>query len=479
MSRFSFGSVWLLRHAEVLITSTLALATIIHLTIPLLRLNLLVSHNYNEGWNAYHALAVLNGKTLYPDPSDLITNNYPPLSFYLIAALGYVLGDNIFAGRIVAFLSFLFVSTCIAFITKQYSVRTSLALFSGLLFASLASARFRNYMAMDDPQWLGHAFSVAGLLLLLRTRVFAASLLMFLGGMIKHLLVPLPLSVTLWLFYFDRSRFYVWMLTGSVLFVFSMAFCYLAYGENFFLDVFSPGRVYSVHTLLPNALALALFFFPLLPVPIILLSIRGNPKVMLLLTYLATAAIWCVIIEAGAGANVNALFDVAIGLSIGSGVAIEALSRRLKFLNPSTTAALAMCVLALSALYETPGISKMTWHYLQEFKGEAHTSESDIRYLAEFEGPEICETLALCYWAGKNFEVDFFNSGQKLRTGTMSADQLLGDIENKRFSVIQMDGLHGGPGTFRLPEEIVKKILENYWVERKSDVNGFFLRPSE
>jgi hypothetical protein len=135
--------------------------------------------------------------------------------------------------------------------------------------------------------------------------------------------------------------------------------------------------------------------------------------------------------------------------------------------------------LALSAVDRTPGISKLTWCYLKEFKGEAEKSESDIRYLAGLDGPAMCETLALCYWAGKDFEVDFFNLGQKLLTGTMSDDQLLGEIESKRFSVIQMDGLDGKPWTFRLPERIVTKILENYGVDRKSNVNGFFLRPTE
>ena len=41
----------------------------------------------NEGWNAYHALAATAGATLYPQPPDLMANNYPPLSFYLIGAL--------------------------------------------------------------------------------------------------------------------------------------------------------------------------------------------------------------------------------------------------------------------------------------------------------------------------------------------------------------------------------------------------------
>jgi len=42
----------------------------------------------NEGWNAYFADAAIHGGVLYPAADALITNNYPPLSFYLVGAAG-------------------------------------------------------------------------------------------------------------------------------------------------------------------------------------------------------------------------------------------------------------------------------------------------------------------------------------------------------------------------------------------------------
>ena len=44
--------------------------------------------NYNEGWNAYHTAGVLAGQPLYPSPAGLVLTNYPPLSFYFVAAAG-------------------------------------------------------------------------------------------------------------------------------------------------------------------------------------------------------------------------------------------------------------------------------------------------------------------------------------------------------------------------------------------------------
>lgn len=42
----------------------------------------------NEGWNAYFADAAMGKMPLYPSASQLITNNYPPLSFYIVGSIG-------------------------------------------------------------------------------------------------------------------------------------------------------------------------------------------------------------------------------------------------------------------------------------------------------------------------------------------------------------------------------------------------------
>src|SRR3974390_3246372 len=52
---------------------------------PLYRAQFLAEVDVNEGWNAYHVDAILHGLPLYPSPDLLITNNYPPLYYYLLA----------------------------------------------------------------------------------------------------------------------------------------------------------------------------------------------------------------------------------------------------------------------------------------------------------------------------------------------------------------------------------------------------------
>ena len=62
--------------------------------------------DYNEGWNAYWAQRAELGQPIYPPHDATLFNNYPPLSFLLVGALGRLGLDVWIAGRIVAWLSF-------------------------------------------------------------------------------------------------------------------------------------------------------------------------------------------------------------------------------------------------------------------------------------------------------------------------------------------------------------------------------------
>ena len=55
----------------------------------------------NEGWNTYFADAAMAKMPLYPSADQLITNNYPPVSFYIVGLVGRFIGDPVLAGQIV------------------------------------------------------------------------------------------------------------------------------------------------------------------------------------------------------------------------------------------------------------------------------------------------------------------------------------------------------------------------------------------
>jgi hypothetical protein len=54
-------------------------------------------------------------------------------------------------------------------------------------------------------------------------------------------------------------------------------------------------------------------------------------------------------------------------------------------------------------------------------------------------GRAACETLALCYWAHGQFTLDFFNYGQKLRTGALSVKSCEAALARGEFPVLQLE----------------------------------------
>jgi hypothetical protein len=48
------------------------------------------------------------------------------------------------------------------------------------------------------------------------------------------------------------------------------------------------------------------------------------------------------------------------------------------------------------------------------------------------------------------------------------------EIEKKRFDVIQMGGRDDMPWTGRLPEDVMRAILADYSIDRRSGSGGFF-----
>ncbi len=124
--------------------------------------------NYNEGWNAYFIERVRLGLALYPSPQAGIINNYPPLSFYLVAALSALVGKIWIAGRLVAWFSFVACAALIWAILRIMKCSALAAAFGTGLFAAIMVTRYDLYIGMFDPQMTANALMLGGLLVLLR-----------------------------------------------------------------------------------------------------------------------------------------------------------------------------------------------------------------------------------------------------------------------------------------------------------------------
>jgi hypothetical protein len=125
------------------------------MTPPLLTIGRFIPLDPNEGWNAYFGDAAIHGGVLYPPADALITNNYPPLSFYIVGGIGYLTGNTIFAGRAIALVSLLFVAWSIYYWLRSSGSGARIGLLGGLSFLAYACSCFgRARTTRATSSWL-------------------------------------------------------------------------------------------------------------------------------------------------------------------------------------------------------------------------------------------------------------------------------------------------------------------------------------
>lgn len=407
-----------------------------------------VSFNPNEGWNAFQAAHALGGGVLYPAPGGLTGDNYPPLSFYVVGGLGRLVGDPIVAGRGVALFSLLAVAAAVFAGVRRLGApgaSPSAAALGALVFLAFNATQFRGYLAMNDPQWLAHALMTAGFVLLIPrragedpglARAAAAAALMAAGGLVKHNLVALPLAATLWLALHHRRDLLAWLAVGAAAVGAAAALMALAYGPAVFTDLLAGDRRYAVARM-GKALLPVLAVTPLVALSTRLLAARrADPRLDLLLLALGLAVPLGVVQRSGEGVNVNAHFEALIVACMAGAAALQLPGRPLR--GPWRLAAWALLLPFVVLLPLTARAERL------EFAGEAAAARAweDMRArIAAAPGPAACETLALCYWAGKDFELDVFLYGQHV-TRTRDASALLRALDAHRFAAVELDAPH-------------------------------------
>ena len=449
------------------------LLALVHLALPLASLPAFASLNYNEGWNAYHATAVFSERPLYPPPGDLFPNNYPPLSFAVVALLEGLFGDPVLAGRLLSLLSFLGICVEIALLARRASGSWRHGLFAGLLFAALLGAAFGDYIGMNDPQLLAHALVLGGALLVTSgrspARIATAALLMSLGGLVKHNLIALPLAITAWLWLRDRKAFGLWAAASAAWIGVALVGLWLVHGSDVFRSILGVRE-----TSLQTAANMSGIWLRSLAAPLAIgaLALREawrDPDAQWLSLYAALGLALGVGFTAGEGVNYNAFFDLTIGLSLlGS------------FLLSRGGYPIPVVALALALLVDPLLRGPHAWlgrgpSLLEIAKLEAATKR-DVEYLSAVEGPVLCETLSLCFWAGKPEAVDLFNSRQAFWAGRADEQQLVERIARREFAVVQLLSVHKNRNDRRVSAGLASALLRDYLVDRVS-ANGVFLRP--
>jgi hypothetical protein len=443
----------------------------------------------NEGWNAYHAQIALSGGVLYPPADALISTNYPPLSFFIVGFAGKLIGDNIIAGRLISILGLLAVAINIFWLTRLLGGERFFAAFSSLLFLLYIGVNAAGYVAMNDPQWLGHAFTTSGAVFFLiaqqRSRplryIVLSSLLCVIGVFIKQNLVVLPLALFVWSLFNGRRHLLSWTLLslslGSILLFLSI----WRYGPILLQDIFLHERVMSAHKFESNVLR---FVMPLAPLMVYAAILSGamwaDQRTRFVLLYVLTAAALGLFFLSGDLCDVNILFDLIIAVSITAGLFGTCV---MSFFAPghrqwsATVAALILASVCLSASGQSIFDSR---ERVREDHALRQAYEDLIGQIAGSPGPVACEMTSLCYWAGKSFGLDAHNYLEKIKKGKVSPEPLRKLLDEQYFSYLEVTAPTDGtrPVTETMVGDDLSRDVDAHYVVVKQVGEQRLLAPS-
>jgi len=430
-------------------------------------LGVAVPTDYNEGWNAYHSAAAMAGHALYPPREAYLVNNYPPISFYIVGAVGLLTGDYILAGRIVSLVALGFIALAMTGLSRVFGATRIAAGFPALLFVS-GLLLFSDYVGMDDPQMLAQAFGMAGAWLLFgaprTTRNLALVALLFvISFFVKHNVVALPVACFLWLLLEERKNARTFAAVGIGFGLIGLLLFRLTYGVSL-LSVVATARLYSFAQLF-EALDVWLRWFaiPLLGLGVLVYTGWRRSEIRFYAFYAVIAIALGIGFLGGAGVDVNAMFEADIALCLGAAFLISANYRGF----------LAAAAYSVPLLFFAATNSEWRDIYLRlhPFAEGAPMAAKDIAFMKAQKGPALCEMLSFCYWSGKPPAVDFFNIGQQFDTGARSDLALSAEIDAKRFAVIQFDP----DSDYSLGENAHNAMARAYRIHHSDDFGTFYV----
>ncbi len=431
-------------------------------------LNALFAHiplSYNEGWNAFHSLRLRTGGPLYPPVSPAIFINYPPLSFYLVAGLANLVGDDIVAGRILTLAALAITTLNVGLAAHRLGAPLEIALATALAFFCFIALYFTDYVAVDDPQWLAHAFQSTGLVILLSGRhgwreLIVIAALMIAGGLVKHNVLALPIATTLWLALEDRKALLRWLIAATIIGAAALLACIGLYGPNFIAQVVGNGRTFTLDVIV----RVAAEWGPQLAPFVIAAAVgawlaRRDPLGRFAAVYLIVALAVGILLMTGSGVIYNTLFDLVIAMMLGCALLLQRLvGTATTTRSKSIALALSVTLLAARFIMLSPNALSVYAPLAADLTRQQLWAGTIERIRAE-PGPVACETLALCYWADRQSVIEFFNFGQKALLDPGYDSVFAQQLERGEIGLIQRE-ITGGAK--RLPDDLEALIAAHY-----------------
>jgi hypothetical protein len=411
---------------------------------PVTRAFLHIELNYNEGWNAYNAQAAAHRFPLYSPKYSWTTVNYPIVSFYVIGYLSRVFGDPVIIGRLISLTSLLLSSVFVALIVRKLTGNWSAAIFGASFCLTLFCTVVSGYVGMNDPQLFAHPFFLIGLLLYLggpfsNGMILAVVALFVLGGNIKQNLIPAPLAVLIDLLVVSRTKAARFILFASVLLSASIAINMIVGGPFFISKLLAP-RNYSFLDVLRF-----LQTYETIQVPLIISiawsiwQIR-NKKFRVIALYFLGSLFVGIAFSGGGGVSVNTYFDNFLAMSIIMGLFLDSVWQLpIPHLQKGSSwrwVPLVLLSLPLPfMLRESPYYNLRK--YLSQLPVKERQFKAEVSFLTMQPGPAICESLLRCYYSGKPYVFDPFNSTNLVGFNKLNGKGIVQKIAEKGYGAIQ------------------------------------------
>lgn len=458
--------------ALILVIGFCALAAGLAAAGPLAGLFSHRSIDYGEGWNAYWATAAMQGPGhLYSSAHGLVASNYPPLSFYLCGLLGKLIGDNIFAGRLIATAAMGSVAILIALIVRRCGGTLAWAIAAAALFLSYDILYFSQFVGVNNPQWLGQAIMLAGVLHLLgaeplpRSRIVLAAGIMILAGLVKHNQFALPLAVTIWLAWQEPRSLVTWLTAAFAWGVLACLALLAIFGPAIFVELVAFKRTTNIANFVEGLRKIGCLGVFLIVALAALPARIKDRRWSLFAIYALLGLVLGALQRLGSGVYINAHFDALISLVLLASLSLAVPTSGRGAIQGPMRAILPLLLLVPIALVAHSHI-KRSFREVRHMTETEHQWDSMIADVRAARGTVLCEVPSVCYWAGKPFTLDFFAYGQKLRTGT-SAEPLKRFIEDRRASLLILDsGYDRQSGEGRLPAPFPTLMRDRYKLVR-------------
>jgi hypothetical protein len=400
----------------------------------------------NEGWNVYHAARAAAGEILYTgDPARQV--NFPFISFYLIGWLKPLFGNLLVIGRAISVISLFCLALCSAFIVRRLGGRTPEMLLGAAATLGFIHVQAAAWIGMDEPQMLAEALSFGGLLCYLSgrptpLRLAACALLCCAGGFTKPIVAAVPIALTLDLLWRDRRLFLIWCGCGIAALALFAGLSYALAGGDVMSEIFGK-RPYDWERVAHQTKSFLRWHKTALAVSLLYLcqSLPPRQAVLLRASFAATLIVGA-FVSGGTGVSYNAFIEPAALMGIITALALGRWRDRLKSVRAGWLAGVLLPLLiavpiALRSSQDLHALlhPKRTWqsYALQEAEFRRATE-----FLARQRGDAFCDSLLMCFEAGKPLVIEPFSARNAIETGRLEESQLTRLFERHRFAVIEL-----------------------------------------